>query len=55
MMEVLITVVDRLLWELMATKFFTKLDGYNTNDNDWAKNNILSKFVTANTPAVVYL
>ena len=36
----------------MATKFFTKLDAYNTADNNWAKTNILSKFVTANTPAV---
>ncbi len=38
--------------ELMATKFFTKLDAYSTGDNAWAKTNIMSKFVTANTPAV---
>jgi len=37
--------------ELMATKFFTKLDSYDSG-NAWAKNNILSKFVTSNTPAV---
>ena len=37
--------------ELMATKFFTKLNAYGAG-NEWAKNNILSKFVTSDTPAV---
>ena len=37
--------------EAMVTKFFTQLDSYSTA-NAWAKNNVLSKFVTSSSTGV---
>ncbi len=39
----------RAVMEVMATKFFNKLDD---NSSNWTKTNIMNNFVTANTPAV---